>query len=1218
MRILQVRFKNLNSLVGEWMIDLTHPAFVADGIFAIIGPTGAGKTTLLDAICLALYGCTPRLNNVTSGVNEIMSRQTGECFAEVHFETQAGRFRCHWSQHRSRKKPGGKLQSPKHEIANADTGQIFESKLRGVADQIVEVTGMDFERFTRSMLLAQGGFDAFLKADADKRSPILEQITGTEIYSRISMRVHELRAKERNRLDTLQAELEGMSLLNADEEQQLSDSLAHKLTQELALNQQLAHTTQALAWLDGVTRLGQELVNIDAQQRDWQMREDNFQPEREKLKRAIQALELAGDHAGLAALRREQTTEQKIHAECLMARPAQENAVKSNETAATLASESLDKNRLEQKEVALTLRKVRDLDLKLREKDQPIKAVADAISAQQKTVDTVRAKHDEECRVLGNKKKNLDAVLKQLNETSGDETLVEQLAGISHRFDMLRALHLQQGDKTNEINKAEILVADAARIWSSHSEKLATQQRELDVTQGALAQKQLELKNRLEAQELTTWRNNLSALKEKKSIFEKISEAICSLADARNRLDTLSSRHDALAAEGIKLDEQLDAQIEKQRSTEREVGLLETQLILLKKIQSFDEARHQLQDGEQCPLCGSCEHPFAEGNIPQADETMAMLSRTRSDLKIISDAVVQLKIKQTEVHKDLDQVDAQRTECAQKIEATEALMNEGCAALSIAASDHPLAMLACEDDLQRTSQVVTAADALEKEINTQRELLEKIKGSVFISVQETQSATNRVESAKQTLERLRTEFSALDAKFQHSKDAVQQEASAYGIQSLPIDRLDKIQIELTTRRDQWQTRSRDKSTLESAISTLVIQIDHLDEQIKTSAAETNKLQDQLGALQREWDGLRHERHTLFGDKNPEDEESRLSAAITSAETKLDAARQRLNGAIQEHGKLIDRIEALEHSMAGRNTQLTSSEATFQARLAQLGFEDEASYIAASLPEDERKTLMQQAQQLSNQQTELLSKMRDKTSQLETERQKQLTDQPREAVALILTTLTDNQKTLQQEVGAIRHRLNDNERLKQTQQSRIQAIEAQRGECSRWDLLHELIGSADGKKYRNFAQGLTFEMMVGHANRQLQKMTDRYLLIRDETQPLELNVIDNYQAGEIRSTKNLSGGESFIVSLSLALGLSHMASKNVRVDSLFLDEGFGTLDEEALETALETLSGLQQEGKLIGVISHVSGLKERISTQIQISPQTGGRSLISGPGCSGSS
>ena len=179
---------------------------------------------------------------------------------------------------------------------------------------------------------------------------------------------------------------------------------------------------------------------------------------------------------------------------------------------------------------------------------------------------------------------------------------------------------------------------------------------------------------------------------------------------------------------------------------------------------------------------------------------------------------------------------------------------------------------------------------------------------------------------------------------------------------------------------------------------------------------------------------------------------------------------------------------------------------------------------------------------------------------------------------------------------------------------MQAIEAQSLETARWDRLHQLIGSADGKKFRNFAQGLTFEMMIVHANAQLQKMTDRYLLMRDKHQPLELNVLDNYQAGEIRSTKNLSGGECFIISLALALGLSQMASKRVRVDSLFLDEGFGTLDEDALDIALETLVGLQQAGKLIGVISHVPALKERIATQIKVTPRAGGRSEISGPGC----
>jgi len=301
-------------------------------------------------------------------------------------------------------------------------------------------------------------------------------------------------------------------------------------------------------------------------------------------------------------------------------------------------------------------------------------------------------------------------------------------------------------------------------------------------------------------------------------------------------------------------------------------------------------------------------------------------------------------------------------------------------------------------------------------------------------------------------------------------------------------------------------------------------------------------------------------------------------------------------------------------MADRIVHLNRALSTFTERIKGFGFADEAEYQSACLPEDERKILMQHSQQLSTEQTELLTRATDRTAQLTSEREKEITSDKKENIVARFDDLAINLKTLQQDIGGSRLKLKNNEELKERQQERLVNIEKQKNECNRWSMLHELIGSADGKKYRNFAQGLTFEMMVGHANRQLRKMTDRYLLIRDEAQPLELNVVDNYQAGEIRSTKNLSGGESFIVSLSLALGLSQMASKNVRVDSLFLDEGFGTLDEDALDMALETLAGLQQDGKLIGVISHVLALKERIGTQIQVNPQNGGKSTIVGPGC----
>jgi DNA repair exonuclease SbcCD ATPase subunit len=210
-------------------------------------------------------------------------------------------------------------------------------------------------------------------------------------------------------------------------------------------------------------------------------------------------------------------------------------------------------------------------------------------------------------------------------------------------------------------------------------------------------------------------------------------------------------------------------------------------------------------------------------------------------------------------------------------------------------------------------------------------------------------------------------------------------------------------------------------------------------------------------------------------------------------------------------------------------------------------------------------------------------------------------------------LTEQKRNLLEEIGSLKRELKHNLEAKDKYFEKTSSIEAQQKEYARFDKLHSLIGHSEGKKYREFVQALSFEMVIHHANKQLESMFDRYLLIMDKDMPLELNVIDNYQAGEIRSTKNLSGGESFIISLALALGLSKIVSSKVNVDSLFLDEGFGTLDSEALEIALETLSNLKQTGKLIGIISHMEALKERIPTQIKVESVSGGRSVLSGAG-----
>ena len=477
-----------------------------------------------------------------------------------------------------------------------------------------------------------------------------------------------------------------------------------------------------------------------------------------------------------------------------------------------------------------------------------------------------------------------------------------------------------------------------------------------------------------------------------------------------------------------------------------------------------------------------------------------------------------------------------------------------------------------------------------------------------------QTAAHARETAEEALVRVEKELETLAAELAGFRQETLRGVVSYGINDLTSDSLDRLQEELTARRTRWQEQEGRKNELAKSIAALEIRLQHGSDQLAAAEADCSTRRQAHAALAAERDLLSGERQELFAEKNPDTEENRLLTAVEEAGKKREEADRRRIAASQELEKLKSRLETMEKAMSGRGEQLRILEEDFVRRLRQSGFGDEQGYQAACLPEAERVALLQERERLDTEQTETEARWRDKTRQLEAQRQQQATDRP----LAELTREREGQlvalKELQQEIGGIRGRLRENDTLRQRQREKVAAIAGQTREFRRWDMLHGLIGSADGKKYRNFAQGLTFEIMIGHANRQLRKMTDRYLLIRDETQPLDLNVVDSYQAGEIRSTRNLSGGESFLVSLALALGLSQMASKNVRVDSLFLDEGFGTLDEEALDTALQTLASLQQDGKLIGVISHVPALRERISARIQVSSRTGGRSVIEGPGC----
>ncbi|HFC30087.1 MAG TPA: hypothetical protein ENJ44_03480, partial [Oceanospirillales bacterium] len=289
MKILSLRFKNINSLKGEWKIDFAAEPFASSGLFAITGATGAGKSSILDAICLALYHQTPRLS---SGKPEsmVMTRHTGECLSEVEFEASGKIYRAFWEVRRARGKADGKLQPAVVELACGK--KILADKITDKKELIAKITGLDFARFTKSMLLAQGGFAAFLNADAGSRAELLEELTGTEIYGQISQKVYEHHSQEKKQLELLQAQISGIELLPAETYQLLQQKLVAVNKQIKADNANLNNLQKQLNTLNHYQQAQKQQqqaeINLEKAKQDKKQRNKEL----ELLKKAIPAMQI--------------------------------------------------------------------------------------------------------------------------------------------------------------------------------------------------------------------------------------------------------------------------------------------------------------------------------------------------------------------------------------------------------------------------------------------------------------------------------------------------------------------------------------------------------------------------------------------------------------------------------------------------------------------------------------------------------------------------------------------------------------------------------------------------------------------------------------------------------------------------------------------------------------------------------------------------------------
>lgn len=1083
MKILSLHFKNLNSLYGEWHIDFTDKNFVQDGLFLLTGPTGAGKSTILDAICLALYGQTPRLGKITQSSNEIMSKHTADCYALLHFETKGVMYFSRFEQRRARNSANGKLQDVERSIAKERPDNIICRKKTEINDEIIKITGMDFPRFTRSILLAQGAFDSFLKARDEEKSMLLEQITGTEIYSEISKHVFERTKAEREKEKELAAKAENARLLSDRDLLDLEEKQKNLAKEQQEAAHSLNRIQKNLIFLNNSMRLQDELNKTEQNLSLLLSEQEQAKEKKEQLEKAEKAEKISG-----------------LHQVVLM----QENELKNLAEQA----ETIRKN------LPQTERRLQILTADAERITQKIKKEKEELEGQKPLFETVK-KLDIQ---LEAKKQTIEKLQSQIKEENTRKLALEKrLSDLAKEKQNLLAKQNTLQSWLEENKHCELLGTEYSLIRQNLQNLQAT----LETGQRA-------------AQKINELQKVLTEQKKQHAKQEQLYKALLNADENQQKQEQDMDKSLQNLLQGRLL-----------REWETELNHLEEKKYLLYKIAGYEEQRRELTEGSPCPLCGSAHHPYALQKAPEP-------SQTEQDILAIKKRLETIKNTQQELEK---------------------------IRLSLAQNKKQIGLFS--QNLQEHA---------ERQNEKEKELAEAHEAR--------QNLLDRYAQQKQEL------LSAL---------------SHFRITEIQPDKIEEINRILQQNLQTWQNRQQEKQELEKQKQELEKQETGLQSQ---NTGITESLRQKNTALQNEesvFSAQCKERTDCFQNKNPLEEEEKLTKQIKETEN----AKEKLLAEKDTLTKTAEQAKAslaqLEKTIAEKNLNRENCLAEFNQGLAVHGFSCREEFLATKLEEDRLSALQKYFKNLEQNIRTNAQNRQELEKQLREQEEKQQSDpeiipKPLEEYQAEERSLKEHQAQILLNMGELQGMLAQNEKNRQENAAIKEELEKQRKTAGKWESLNQLIGSADGKKFRTIAQGITFARVVQFANQKLQLLQKRYLLVPDDSDPLSLNVLDNYQGGEKRAVQNLSGGESFMVSLSLALGLAQMASKNVQVDSLFLDEGFGTLDEESLDTALSTLANIQQEGKLIGIISHIGLLKERIGTQISIIPAHGGKSVIQGAGC----
>lgn len=1213
MKINKLYLKNLASLKGEHAFDFSQEHFINAGLFAITGPNGAGKTTILEAVSLALFNLTSK-----SGKSSelIMSRGTGESYAKVEFEAGGRVYRSEWYRNRARNQPDGNLQPPRMLLADANTGKPLEEKITNVTAAVERLTRLNYEQFMRSVLLAQGAFREFLVAPHKEKAELLEKITGLEIYREISRMTYEKHGLKRREIEELQAQVDRLQLLSPEKQEEFKTRKNACENRIAEARKQSEETRKNLDWL---ADLKTKETALEARKKDRKQAEERlaaFGPDLERLNRHAAAAPFAGDFARVERLAQRSETLRKEQEEKNKAISAAEK--KLAEMQAEIAKTT---KRLEAASQAFVA--FEEMEPAIREKDRATGLQEQQTETARETLFQLKNTGKERENALNQflkqhkaAKTQADKVAQYLQENERDSQIANQLPALRDSFSALEQARQSLTQKRARIKELRADLEKAKQTLQVARDIADKKKQDADLFENQkikLAEQIARLggEQKLAALSKQSWQ--AEALLEKLHLVLPLCQ-IYEQSHAR-----LAGRITRLEKEQIRLPEleRSSSQLaELRKEKQRALRKLEDDLTLANKAKSYDEERQRLIAGEPCPVCGATEHPFARHFAPSAENAKAERDRVRKELET-------LELREREAAEGLTGVKANISNTKSSIDELEK---------DIKKTKNEFKELAAEiensfeiDELKRWSDLQEetreARDAAKKRIDQLNSALQ----SLNMAKEEASRARAAAEAAVYDQKLKQTELGNKTDNLRQASEGLNEAEHACGLkEEALLARVEPLGAKSIEDGEaflkQLERRNRDylqKTEEQTALNTELARLAESGRAARTAKEENDKLAEHQEArvleLQTQLEALKTERKELFGDLNPDEERRRLQKARDKQAEILNQQRETKTAAERNKALADEQLKAVARSLEENEKDRHALAGGLEERANNAGFEAAEDARRAILAEAKFKELNKRKTELESESSRAKTLVAQAGDDLEEARAKKLTEEPVEMLDERKQSLDAEIESLIGALKEIELYLRQHASNEKMAEKLLERLTADKKEYETLNMLNNLIGSANGDRYNQYAQKLTLRKLIALANRRLAKINKRYELTQPEAardnNELEIAIIDKFQANAERKINTLSGGETFIVSLSLALALSDLAGKGQRVSSLFIDEGFGALDAQNLDLVIDTLENLQADGKLIGIISHVESLKERIQVQIQLTPSGNGFSTV---------